>query len=360
MDISVGKDQMHVFYARALGMSKSGFMVSLRLWWGMAKGLALARLVVSGALKDLLPDLFCTPDDKEVLVESYPVFSGKRWIKQGVQDLCVHFMIGKQNWMHYLRFFMLKFSKVDGKIKWCRDWIEMVSLICTLFLWKSERIFWRTSIGKVVCKGIRRIAFSFHGLPLWVKFWLDNLIKRNIIIVDCCMCKSSGESVDHLLLHCPVVKGLWLFVFSLFGVHWMICGSLFEWKIWPSHFVDVDHLVWQKSADILKHAGTFILWLLFNWMTTLSSLPSSSSFFYLDFLDLLRLLIVLMRISCIQPLYLRFPFRLSNILFTYRKRKRYNLTSQFGFEFSSSLSHPTRSGLFYTPNSTLHEEGKGK
>ena len=32
------KDHMDVFYARALGMSESGFMVSLRLWWGMAKG----------------------------------------------------------------------------------------------------------------------------------------------------------------------------------------------------------------------------------------------------------------------------------------------------------------------------------
>jgi hypothetical protein len=34
---------------------------------------------------------------------------------------------------------------------------------------------------------------------------MDNLIKRRVIVIDrCCMCKTNGESVDHLLLHCEV------------------------------------------------------------------------------------------------------------------------------------------------------------
>jgi hypothetical protein len=34
---------------------------------------------------------------------------------------------------------------------------------------------------------------------------LDNLRKRNVIVVDwCCMCKRSRESIDNLLLHCEV------------------------------------------------------------------------------------------------------------------------------------------------------------
>ena len=36
------------------------------------------------------------------------------------------------------------------------------------------------------------------------------------------MCKSSGESVDHLFLHCPVARDLWSIVLGLFGVSWVI------------------------------------------------------------------------------------------------------------------------------------------
>ena len=51
----------------------------------------------------------------------------------------------------------------------------------------------------------------------------DNLRKRNIVIVSwCCMCKDDGESIDHLFIHCPVVKELWDAVLSLFGVMWVM------------------------------------------------------------------------------------------------------------------------------------------
>jgi hypothetical protein len=57
---------------------------------------------------------------------------------------------------------------------------------------------------------------------------IDNLRKRYIIIVDwCCMCKVSGESVDHLLLHCSIAWGLWSLVFSMFGVNWVLLGHVF-------------------------------------------------------------------------------------------------------------------------------------
>jgi hypothetical protein len=38
---------------------------------------------------------------------------------------------------------------------------------------------------------------------------MDNLRKRNIILVNwCCMCEAEGESLDYLLLHCSYAKGL--------------------------------------------------------------------------------------------------------------------------------------------------------
>ena len=52
---------------------------------------------------------------------------------------------------------------------------------------------------------------------------IDNLRKRQILILDwCCMCKRNGESVDHLLIHCPIAFDLWSMVFTLFGIHWVM------------------------------------------------------------------------------------------------------------------------------------------
>jgi len=41
----------------------------------------------------------------------------------------------------------------------------------------------------------------------------DNLRKRNVIVIEwCCLCKKSGESIDHSLLHCEVTRDLWNYV----------------------------------------------------------------------------------------------------------------------------------------------------
>jgi len=52
---------------------------------------------------------------------------------------------------------------------------------------------------------------------------LDNLRKRNIIVMEqCCMCKTCGESIDHLFLHCEVATKLWSALLNLFGVAWVM------------------------------------------------------------------------------------------------------------------------------------------
>ena len=48
------------------------------------------------------------------------------------------------------------------------------------------------------------------------------------------MCKSNGESVDHLFLHCPIAMDLWSMVLGFFGVTWVmphtILGLLGCWQ----------------------------------------------------------------------------------------------------------------------------------
>ena len=46
---------------------------------------------------------------------------------------------------------------------------------------------------------------------------IDNLRKKVLILDWCYMCKSNGESVDHILLHSPIFFELWSMVFTLFG-----------------------------------------------------------------------------------------------------------------------------------------------
>lgn len=40
----------------------------------------------------------------------------------------------------------------------------------------------------------------------------------------CFMCKSLGNDVDYLLLHCQVANRLWRAILNLFGVQWVMSG----------------------------------------------------------------------------------------------------------------------------------------
>lgn len=52
---------------------------------------------------------------------------------------------------------------------------------------------------------------------------LDNLRKKNVVVVEWCrMCKKSGESIDHLLIHYAVAIELWSSILCLFGVDWVM------------------------------------------------------------------------------------------------------------------------------------------
>ena len=78
------------------------------------------------------------------------------------------------------------------------------------FTWKNV---WRV-------KTPRRVVFF-----VWTVAWdrlltCDNLMRRGFVVAGwCCMCKHSGESVNHLLLHCNVAREVWNFVLGAYGVH---------------------------------------------------------------------------------------------------------------------------------------------
>jgi hypothetical protein len=88
-----------------------------------------------------------------------------------------------------------------------------------LFPWKS--------IWKVIV--LVRVSFFVWMAALGRILTVDNLRKRGLIVVDwCSMCKRSGESIDHLLLHCDVARALWSVLFSLFDVTWVMNGRVID------------------------------------------------------------------------------------------------------------------------------------
>ena len=68
-----------------------------------------------------------------------------------------------------------------------------------------------------------RVAFSTWTAALGKILTIDNIRNRNVVILEwCCMCKIDGESVNHLLLHCPLAQELWEMVIAIFGVVWVM------------------------------------------------------------------------------------------------------------------------------------------
>ena len=82
------------------------------------------------------------------------------------------------------------------------------------------------------------------------KFWdWCCMCKWKILILDWCwMCKRNGESVDHLLIHCPLAFDLWSMVFTLFGIHWN-----------NRHFEDLDRSILDFKLFFVKNLLDWVL-----------------------------------------------------------------------------------------------------
>ena len=79
--------------------------------------------------------------------------------------------------------------------------------------WKS---IWKTKVPP-------QVSFFVWTAAMDRILTMQNLRRRHVMVIDWCdMCKVSGESTDHLFLHCPIATDLWSCMFSLFGLHWVM------------------------------------------------------------------------------------------------------------------------------------------
>ena len=108
-----------------------------------------------------------------------------------------------------------------------------------LFPWKS---IWGV-------KAPQRVSFFVWSVAWGRIVTCKNLTKLGYVLAGrCCLCRCSGEIVDHLLLHSSVATEVWSFVFHSIGVEWVLLGSvmdyLYGWRNWfGKHSLGVWNLV---------------------------------------------------------------------------------------------------------------------
>jgi hypothetical protein len=119
----------------------------------------------------------------------------------------------------------------------------MVQTLCFGYFLRKRALWFAHSI---VLFSVMRATHS-HGKSIWqpkvpsrISFFVwvavlgkiltaENLRKRHIILVSwCCLFKRDGETVDHLLLHCPFSWEVWDMVFALFGVQWVMLEKIID------------------------------------------------------------------------------------------------------------------------------------
>jgi hypothetical protein len=134
------------------------------------------------------------------------------------------------------------------------------------------------------------------------------------------MCKRNGESISHLLLHCPIARELWNFIFSLFGVQWVMPQGILDllacwWfgrgrsrikKLWKSIPHCIFWCLWcERNSRCFEGKERHILELKWRLIHTLMDWTNASGLLSYHFLHfrLLYCLILLSFFLCTQLVY---------------------------------------------------------
>ena len=125
---------------------------------------------------------------------------------------------------------------------------KLRSSLPIIFPWKG--------VWKV--KALRHVSF-FVWTAVWDRILTSDNLRGKWDFVDWyIMCRSNGEMVDHLLLHCGKSYRLWSLVFRSFGFSWVlprsVADTLFGWWNWPR-----KHL-----SSIWNLAPLCLMWCLWN------------------------------------------------------------------------------------------------
>ena len=115
-----------------------------------------------------------------------------------------------------------------------------------------------------------KVAF-FAWEATWGKvLTLDRLQRRGVQLPNCCfLCGCEEENVNHILIHCIVVRALWDIVIGLVDVKWVFPETvkevLISWKgsfvgkkrkkVWDSIPLCIFWMVWKERNRLAFKGG---------------------------------------------------------------------------------------------------------
>ena len=171
------------------------------------------------------------------MVDSFMTLLYSHSIRPGVVDSLWWIPSHKGNFEVRSFYYTLVHPHPQGNFPWKRVWKAKAPSRVAFFVWTA-------ALGKILT--------------------IDNLRKRQLIIMDwCCMCKLSGETGNHLLLHCLIAWELWTMVLSIFSTTWVMpwgvedllscwtgtCGKSEAGKIWKMTPHCLMWCLWQERND---------------------------------------------------------------------------------------------------------------
>ena len=209
-------------------------------------------------LKDVYTVLFACSNNKDASIDSLFEEPGEGRSRVWSVTFCRDFNDWEMDSVE--SFFLLLhshalISKEADKLNWVLNSLGLFdtrSYYLALQASTASEFAWK-SVWKV--KAPQRVIFF-----VWTAAWgwiltCDNLMRRGFVMAGwCCMCKNSGESVNHLLLHCNVARELWNFVLCAYGVSWVFPETV-------SDFLAGWHNWWgRKSSRIWNLIPHCIMW----------------------------------------------------------------------------------------------------
>ena len=117
----------------------------------------------------------------------------------------------------------------------------------------------------------------------WTNILLIHLYVNSYInawIYVCGMYVCNGESIDHLLIHCPIATELLTMVFSLFGIHCFILKTVVDLlACWQGKFG------WHQNCVIWMAVPHYLMWCIWLFL-----IPDLKLFFFKTLLDWLSVI----------------------------------------------------------------------
>jgi hypothetical protein len=181
------------------------------------------------SLKDAYPKRFRIARNKEAFVGDHICYQNE--VVSWVPNFTPH----AQDWelesiSSFLELLYSSSTKGHGEDRMClngssKDGFQVTAYYEVLLPTAGTEVPWK-SIWKT--KAPPPVAFFVWAAALGQILTTDKLRRRDVIVLDwCCMCKKSGKNISHLLMHCLVSWEVWNFIFSIFGIQWVMpCGVL--------------------------------------------------------------------------------------------------------------------------------------